>query len=399
MKKKFCLLLTALTFLASHILALSNTFAIDTYIKPSILLSVNGQMNDIIKSSEELKFVARLSGDYSPTESITWSWNAGNGDQTQTTAITNGTATLTLAYSDLSVVIPEKNYFMNAEYSDTKTTTSAQVPFSIMGDRSAVIFIEPGISDTFSINDPIHLKIKTVLGGGAESISSIKWNCSGGNISAGYTCPADNTKEAEISFRKAGTYEITVTITDNKDAGNTAKTTINVINDPPKVEVQTDKNPNDYRPGDTAKVKVFANDKYGTINKIEWGCSENDTISFDGSYILSTPTSSVKDYEIDLSLPNIIIDNYQCKFRVTDDDGEQGFATIVFKTSLPTSTEVVDAQDIPDAPESGAVTKESGSVTEDFAPFITLIVLAGIVTIVSLLYFAVVPLFVTPDFH
>ena len=174
MKKKFCLLLTALTFLASHILALSNAFAIDTYVKPSILLSVNGQMNDIIKSSEELKFVARLSGDYSPTESITWSWNAGNGDQTQTTAITNGTATLTLAYSDLSAAIPEKNYFMNAEYSDTKTTTSAQVPFSIMGDRSAVIFIEPGISDTFSINDPIHLKIKTVLGGGAESISSIE---------------------------------------------------------------------------------------------------------------------------------------------------------------------------------------------------------------------------------
>lgn len=383
MKKKICLLLTALALLTSHVLALSNVFAIDTYVEPKISLRVNGLLNDRIKTGQSLEFVAKLSGDYLPTQLITWSWDLGAGEQTQTTSIANnGTSTLILNYSDISTAASQQNHIMKAEYSDSTASTSARVLFGVLDDNPAVIFTEPEFDTTISINDPIHLKIKTFMGTSSSSLT-VKWTCTGGHLSPGYTCPANNIYEADISFNQVGTYKISVEAEDNISNKGRNEIIINVVNDPPKIEVQTDKNPNNYKTGDTAKAKVSVDDTYGTINKIEWGCNEGSVISFDKSYTTNLPVKSIEDYEVNLPLPNTATDNYQCKFRATDDDGEQGFYTIIFKVSAPdpiinpdpidptdNNTEAnttIEPSASPDvtSPDTGTMTREDNSATKN----------------------------------
>jgi hypothetical protein len=84
-------------------------------------------------------------------------------------------------------------------------------------------------------------------------------------------------------------------------------------------------------------VKASASDKFGTINKIEWGCS-NGMVSFDYKKDIDPPTASVSDISLQLTLPSVEVNNHRCIFRATDDDGEQGFDTLTFKTLLDLPT-------------------------------------------------------------
>ena len=65
-----------------------------------------------------------------------------------------------------------------------------------------------------------------------------------------------------------------------------------------------------------------------------WGCSNDGNIDYDNEKIFE-PSIQRGTTSVTINLPNFETDSYKCSFKATDDDGEEGIASIVFKTNLP----------------------------------------------------------------
>lgn len=334
MKKKICLLGAAF-LLAVCIAPIQRAFAEDDEARtPKIFLRVNGWENARISNGERLDFTATVTDtNFSPTEFVTWTWDLGDGVRTQNTNINeSGIAVFTLNYDDVAAITPDKNYIMTASYAKNNTSIERRVRFGIRSSELAVIFTEPNFEEAVSINDPIHFKVEKFPGVNSTE-TTVEWSCSdSGAISAGYACPAKNIVEADMAYGRAGVYKITVTIKDNDGRRGEDEIEIRVVNDPPSIKATADRSSNKYEPGSTAKVKISSKDKFGTINQLKWGCSDNDAINFSSEYVFS-PAMIRTDREVDLVLPNHEVDNYRCMFSAFDDDGEENSAILVFKVA------------------------------------------------------------------
>ena len=293
-------------------------------------LTVNGFQNVRIGKDEKLEFIAKVIGAYPAAENVTWSWNIGNGEKTKKTAVDkNGAATFTLTYDDIASAGPDKDFFMKVRYSDNGADVSAQVKFGTLGDNPAVVFTEPGFENTVSINDPLHFKILTYKGNKSETLT-LKWNC-GSNLSAGYTCPT-TAEETDLAFSKVGTYKVAVKVTDN--LGNTGSDTVvvNVVADPPSIDISTKNKNNEYKIGSSVDVDYNAKDKFGTINQIKWGCN-NGNVIFDHTKTFDSPAASVSG-SIKVELPGGLDvkdrTEHTCIVKAIDDDGEEGADTLSF---------------------------------------------------------------------
>ena len=300
----------------------------------SISLNVNGGQNARIGQGESLVFTAKVIDAYPAAENITWSWDIGGGTQTQKTSVDeNGSATITLTYDDIFSASPDKDYFMTVTYKENGADVKSQVKFGILGDNPAVVFTEPGFESTVSINDPLHFKVKPYKGKLSESLT-LQWTCSS-NLSAGYTCPT--TEEADLAFSKVGSYKIIVKVTDDLDNSGSDTVIVNVIADPPTIKATTNDNSNEYKINSIVMVKVSANDRFGTINSIKWGCS-NGNVAFDNDTTFGSPAASVSDVQFKVQLPGSETSNYRCIFKAIDDDNEEGMDTLIFKTLLDLPT-------------------------------------------------------------
>ena len=302
-----------------------------------IALTVNDEKNARIGVSESLVFTATITEAIPAPKKVEWSWNIDNTKKT-VDVDENGKATITYTYDQLKdIATAGSEYVMTVSYTENGANVSTQVKFGILGDDPSIIFTEPAFDDTVSLNDAIAFKIKTYPGKASTSMV-VKWNCSNSNkLAAGYACPADDTKEANLAYNAVGTYMITAIVTDQDGKEGSATTKIIVISDPPTINATTDSKTNEYKINSIVNVKASASDKFGTINKIEWGCS-NGMVSFDYKKDIDPPTASVSDISLQLTLPSVEVNNHRCIFRATDDDGEQGFDTLTFKTLLDLPT-------------------------------------------------------------
>ncbi len=302
-----------------------------------ITLDVNGDKNARIGEGESLVFTATVSEAIPAPKKVEWSWDL---DDTKKTADVDedGKATITYTYEELKTLATAgEEYLMTVAYTENGADVKAQVKFGIRGDNPTIIFTEPAFDDTVSLNDAVAFKVKTYPGKASTSWV-VKWTCSNSDkMAAGSTCPANDTEEASIAYKAVGTYTITATITDQDGKSGTASTKIIVISDPPTIDVTTESKSNEYKINSVVTVKASASDKFGTINKIEWGCS-NGMVSYDYKKDIDPPTASVSDIALQLTLPGTEVSNHRCIFRATDDDGEQGFDTLTFKTLLDPPT-------------------------------------------------------------
>ncbi len=302
-----------------------------------ITLDVNGDKNARIGEGESLVFTATVSEAIPAPKKVEWSWDL---DDTKKTADVDedGKATITYTYEELKTLATAgEEYLMTVAYTENGADVKAQVKFGIRGDNPTIIFTEPAFDDTVSLNDAVAFKVKTYPGKASTSWV-VKWTCSNSDkMTAGSTCPANDTEEASIAYKAVGTYTITATITDQDGKSGTASIKIIVISDPPTIDVTTESKTNEYKINSVVTVKASASDKFGTINKIEWGCS-NGMVSYDYKKDIDPPTASVSDIALQLTLPGTEVSNHRCIFRATDDDGEQGFDTLTFKTLLDPPT-------------------------------------------------------------
>lgn len=308
-----------------------------TIMATKIALNVNGDKNARIGEGESLVFTATISEAVPAPKKVEWSWDLNDTKKTGDVD-EDGKATITYTYDQLKdLAVAGSEYLMTVSYTENGANVKAQVKFGIRGDDPTIIFAEPAFDDTVSLNDPIAFKIKTYPGKASTSMV-VKWNCSNSDkLATGYSCPADDTKEANLAYKAVGTYTVTVTVTDQDGKSGTASTKVIVISDPPTIDVTTDSKTNEYKINSVVTVKASASDKFGTINKIEWGCS-NGMVSYDYKKDIDPPAASVSDIALQLTLPGAEVNNHRCIFRATDDDGEQGFDTLTFKTLLDPPT-------------------------------------------------------------
>ena len=308
-----------------------------TVMATKIALDVNGLKNDRIGEGDKLTFTATISDAIPAPKKTIWSWSV---DDTKKTVDVdeNGRATITYTYEQLkNLLTAGSEYVMTASYTENGANVKAQVKFGIRGDNPTIFFTEPAFDDTVSLNDAVTFKVKTYEGKSTTSMT-VKWSCPNSDkLSSGYVCPANDTKEASIAYKAVGTYTITAIVTDQDGKADTTSTKIIVISDPPSIKVSTESNTNEYKIHSIINIKASASDKFGTIQKIEWGCS-NGTPAYDNSKEFETPGSSVSDVPLQIILPGTEQKNLPCYFRVTDDDGEHGDTTLYFTTLLDPPT-------------------------------------------------------------
>ena len=293
-------------------------------------LTVNGAQNARIGTDGKLDFVVKVIGAYPAAENVTWSWNIGNGEKTKKTAVgEDGSATISLTYDEIASAGPDKDFFMKVKYSENGADVSAQVKFGTLGDNPAVVFTEPSFENTVSINDPLHFKVQTYKGNKSETLT-LAWNC-GSNLSAGYTCPT-TAEETDLAFSKVGTYKVAAKVTDNLGNIGSDTVVVNVVADPPSINVSTKNKNNEYKIGSSVDVDYNAKDKFGTINQIKWGCN-NGNVIFDHNKTFDSPAASVSG-SIKVEFPGGLDvkdrTEHTCIFKAIDDDNEEASDTITF---------------------------------------------------------------------
>jgi hypothetical protein len=334
MKRKLLLIIFIglIAFMSISVFATDNT----TSVKPDIELGVNDVKNVRIGSSGTLTFKARVTNSYTPGDIVTWSSEIGAEHYTSTSTLNNeGIAELSLTYADLSaLVFAGSEYVMQASYNTSEGVITDEVKYGVVGENPAVVFTEYASDIEASLNDPIHLKAQTYRGSDSTSLS-VNWTCEEATkLSAGYSCPGIDTEDANIAYKSVGTYTITTTVRDNDDKVGTASIRIKVVNDPPKISLSTNKNSDLYEVSETATVSFTASDKYGTIHKIMWGCSNDGNIDYDNEKNFD-PAKKKETTSVTIDLPDFETDSYKCSFKAVDDDAEEGVASVVFKTHIP----------------------------------------------------------------
>ncbi len=321
---------------AGNVNTLKQTIAV---MATKLTLDVNGAKNARIGEGNQLVFTASVSDAVPAPKNVNWSWTSETGEIfVQTDVDENGNATLSYNFDNLKNIVTAGNeYVMTASYTENGANVSAQVKFGILGDKPSIIFTEPIFDDTVSLNDAVLFKAVTYKGSSSTDMH-IKWSCTNSDkLSAGYTCPANDTKEASIAYKAAGTYTITAIVTDQDEKADTTSSKIIVISDSPTIKATTNDNTNEYKINSVVNVNISASDKFGTINKIEWGCS-NGNVSFDYHKDIDPPTASVSDISLNVTLPGTESKNHHCVFKATDDDGEVGYDTLYFTTLLDLPT-------------------------------------------------------------
>ena len=300
-------------------------------------LDVNNDKNARIGEGGSLKFTATVTDAVPAPKKVQWTWDLDD-TKTSTDVDENGVATITYTYEQLKTLATAgKDYIMTVSYTENGANVNTQVKFGILGDDPSIIFTEPAFDDTVSLNDPVAFKVKAYPGKASTDLV-VKWTCTDSDkMATGYTCPAADTKEAEIAYKAVGTYTITATVTDQDGNTGSASTKVIVVSDPPTINVTTDSKTNEYKINSTVTVNASASDKYGTINHIKWGCS-NGMVVFDNDTAFTTPINSVSDVLFKVLLPSAEVSNFRCVFMAIDDDAEEGRDTLIFKTNLDLPT-------------------------------------------------------------
>lgn len=309
----------------------SDTLKLNFFIQASSMnLLVNGNSAAMINQIDPLVFTASVENLNPPSDSVVWTWIIGNETFTRTTLITDGVATLTLDAD--AIENEEEGVFYDMHAETQNQTAKAKVRFGFIGNDPVVYFSSPKTETTVSMNDTIRF---TVIGqaGALASSYDLTWECDS-PLTSSYSCPTNTTtNNTLLAWSNIGEKKVIIKIADDNSgiAYDTMKVT--VISDPPTVKIKSTADTLTKKINATETIEVTASDKYGTIDSLQWGCS-NGVVAFDNAIsFTSTPLESITK-NISILLPGIESNAYKCIVKAFDDDKETALDTIYFRIIL-----------------------------------------------------------------
>ena len=308
----------------------SDTAKMTFYVDASLIsLTIDGKTSKMVNTTQSLTFQAKVENAVPLPDSLTWITNI-EGASTFRTKITDSVATLTIEKTQLPTSIQSNTFYeMIAKTSDGITTNKVRFGFF---DDGPVVYFESPVNDTsISINDTIHYNL-FAFGNNTDpndNTFTLAWNCDEGT-----PCPSDNSTEGNISWSTIGQKKLVVEITNADDEKRKDTLLVNVISDPPTIRTTQEGNDNRHKINSFVDVAVSASDKFGTITKIDWGCTNGTMFTFDESKDIDPPAKSITDETVSLHMSGTATDSYRCIVRVTDDDGETASDTLQFKVLL-----------------------------------------------------------------
>ena len=309
----------------------SDTAKIDFTVKASSLkLSVNGKSTSMVLSDSTLHFVAYAGNVIPLPDSVTWTYKINGTTTVRKTAFGSDSSSSLdiLGASSVPNIELGKIYTMSASVAGGTVVDS--VRFGFIGDRPIIYFLQPKADTSVTMNDTLSFQVEKFLPAGTSA--SVQWNCDG-ILTKGYVCPSDDADKATLAWSSVGKKNVVLTLKQDGGASVSDMISVNVIADPPSVTVKTTEDVIRQKINAKLSYAVTANDKYGKVVAIEWGCNANASkISWDSSATV-TPGKNVSA-TINVPLPQTETDNYKCVVRATDDDGEYGYDTLTFRVVL-----------------------------------------------------------------
>ena len=290
----------------------------------SITLTVNGKTSIMINAANSLTFTAKVNNALPMPDSLTWQTTARK--KTFRTPIVDSVATLTIHKTDLDDNNTGVFFTMQASTDDGLVTNS--VRFGYYSNGPSIYFESPSSDTTISKNDTILFALSAFANNTDENDKTftLTWNCNGKT-----PCITGNDTTGSYSWADVGQQKLIVTIKNNSNETASDTLTVNVVADPPTIRVKQEGNDNRHKINSDVDITVSASDKFGTIDRIEWGCSNGAMLTFDEQKKIDPPAKSVNDVPVKLHMSGTATENYRCIVRVVDDDGETASDTLQFK--------------------------------------------------------------------
>ncbi|MBO4435368.1 MAG: hypothetical protein J5791_00565 [Fibrobacter sp.] len=307
----------------------SDTAKIKFYVDASsITLSIDGKTSKMVNSTQSITFTAKVENAVPMPDSLTFT--ASVGSKTFKAKVTDSVATIIIDKDSLPTDI-ETGIFYTMQAKSKDGIASNTVRFGFYSDGPAVYFETPANDTIISKNDLIAFEVFAYANNitPGDEAYTLTWTCVGED-----NCIANNTTSGDYSWASTGEKKLIVTITNNdsKVARDTLR--VNVIADPPTIRVRQNSNDDRHKINSYAEVTVSASDKFGTITKVDWGCSNGTMFTFDEEKLIDPPTKSITDVPVSLHMSGTATNNYRCIVRVTDDDGETASDTLSFRVLL-----------------------------------------------------------------
>lgn len=297
-------------------------------------LDVNGKQKDRIgdKAESSLIFTIQVSDAFPVADKVELNWTVEEDSHTETLDLDeDGKASYTLKYVDIAKAQIGKDYIMSASYKSNGADITKEVAFGILGEDPTVIFTKPGKDTKITKNDPVEFEI-VAYPGDEHPITNKIWDCSKAKLAAGFNCPADGSSSAILAFSDYDQQEISVTITsDDPSITSTDKAIVEVIKDPPTINLSTNEKSNEHKINSKINVDLVANDKFGTVNEIKWGCGTGAMIVLSSNVNISAPAKEITK-SVEVQMPGREADGmkFKCAFEAIDDDGESSGDTLTF---------------------------------------------------------------------
>lgn len=301
------------------------TFYVDA---SSISLTVNEKTSAMVNTAQNFTFKAKVNNAIPMPDSLTFTASAGN--KSFKAEVTDSVATIIISKDSLPTDI-ETGIFYTMQAKSKDGIASNTVRFGFYSDGPVVYFETPANDTIISKNDLIAFEVFAYANNitPGDEAYTLKWTCVDED-----NCIANNTTSGDYSWASTGEKKLIVTITNNdsKVARDTLR--VNVMADPPTIRVRQNSNDDRHKINSYAEVTVSASDKFGTITKVDWGCSNGTMFTFDEEKLIDPPTKSITDVPVSLHMSGTATNNYRCIVRVTDDDGETASDTLSFRVLL-----------------------------------------------------------------
>lgn len=325
---------------AGNVTSVKDTF----YVAATVLtLSVNDKQNALIGDGEKLIFKAKVDNALPAAKAITWTRIIELDTLIFNTDLDeSGEASVELKYDDLKDY-EGKDYSMTVVYNENDVDLTTQVKFGVLSNKPSVIFTKPGDTTVVTINDMVDFEIAAYMGRISTDIK-VNLDC-GSDLADGVTCPTfessttSQTYLTTLGFKETGLHKVTAKITDNADLSDEASVYVNVIKDAPTITARSTSNTNRYKVHSIVPITIDASDKFGTVNKLTWGCGRGDLkVSLDNEALIDPPVASLVDKEINLQLPGEPSDDLRCIIKAIDDDNEADSVILNFEVLLDPPT-------------------------------------------------------------
>ena len=307
---------------------LSDTTKLNFTVRASVIsLTVNEKTSAMINIAQPFTFKAKVENAIPMPDSLIWETNV-EGAQILRTKVNplDSTATLVIEKDHLPGLQAGVFYEMVAKTKGNIMTN--KVRFGFYEDGPVVYFDSPSNGISVSINDILHY---TIFADGNNSDPddksyTLSWNCDNGT-----PCPTGDNLQGNISWTTAGQKKFIVTITNAMAEKRKDTLLVNVVTDPPSIQVTSESMDNRHKINSSVELRVNASDKFGTIQRLDWGCTNGSMFSFDDNTVFDTPRASITNEIITVLMPGTATESYKCIVKVTDDDGEFASDTVQFR--------------------------------------------------------------------